>query len=101
MMTAMNIPEITISPLDFSKGMPDETLFKWRMKVCEEMTLDSYDHGDVFSSVEEALADAYAEFHNLSDERHLIPVHTEQEFKVTISQGLASAPASPPPLHLV
>jgi hypothetical protein len=85
MITALNIPEITISPIDLCSDRPEYT---WKMKAYEESLMDSYDHGDVFTSVEEALADAYAVYFDLSNGRHLVPARQEQEFKVTIRQDI-------------
>ena len=101
MMTAMRNPEITISPIDTCKGATEATLFTWTLKVNEDFTLDSYDHGDVFESVEEALSNACTEFYSLSGERHVIAANSEQEFKVTIRQGGVSQPVKPRQLHPV
>lgn len=93
MITALSIPEITISPTDLCGGMQGETLFTWQMRAYKESTLDSYDHGDVFDSVEEALANAYAEFNSLAEQHHLIPAKIEQKFKITIRQTTTVKPA--------
>lgn len=86
MITAVSIPEINILPSSIPTGVPDKSLYAWKMKVYEESVFDSEDHGDEFDSVEEALAHAYRVFQNLVDHRHLFPANTEQEFKVTIKK---------------
>jgi hypothetical protein len=89
--TALSIPEIVILPSDIPSDAPDRSLYTWKMKVYEESIFDSYDHGDHFGSVEEALAHAYSVFHNLVNHRHLFPSNKEQEFKITITQKPASS----------
>jgi hypothetical protein len=84
MTTALNVPEITILPSSIPTGVPDKSLYAWKMKVYEDSIFDSEDHGDEFDSVEEALAHAYSVFHNLVNHRHLFPANIEQEFRVTI-----------------
>jgi hypothetical protein len=84
MITALSVPEITILPSNVPTGVPDKSLYAWKMKVYEESIFDSEDHGDEFDSVAEALAHAYSVFHNLVDHRHLFPSNIEQEFRVTI-----------------
>jgi hypothetical protein len=90
MHTALNIPEIAIFPSDIFTGVPGKSFYAWKMKVYEESSFDSYDHGDLFYSVEEALAHACGVFQNLVNHRHLFPSNVEQEFKVTITKQDAS-----------
>jgi hypothetical protein len=84
MVTPVNIPEITILPSKVLTGEPDKFLYAWKMKLHEESTLDSEDHGDDFDSVQEALTHAYTVFQDLVNRRQLYPANEEQEFKVTI-----------------
>ena len=86
MKTALKIPEIAIFPSDITTSVPGKSLYTWKMKVYEESIFDSYDHGDLFYSVEEALAHACSVFQNLVNHRHLFPSNMEQEFKVTITK---------------
>jgi hypothetical protein len=92
MQTALRIPEIAIFPSDVPTSVPDRSLYAWKMKVYKESNFDSYDHGDLFYSVEEALAHAYSVFQNLVNHRHLYPSNPEQTFKVTITKQAASQP---------
>jgi hypothetical protein len=112
MQTALNIPEIAIFPSDITTSVPDKSLYTWKLKVYKESSFDSYDHGDLFYSVEEALAHAYSVFHNLVNHRHLFPSNLEQTFKVTITKQDACRPPAAAdvglprasetvPLHLV
>lgn len=87
MSISLNVPEITILPSEVPTGEPGKCLYAWRMKLHEESTLDSEDHGDDFESVVEALAHAYSVFEDLVNTRQLYPSNTEQEFKVTIRKG--------------
>jgi hypothetical protein len=90
MQTALNIPEIAIVPSDITTSVPNKRLYTWKLKVYKESSFDSYDHGDLFYSVEEALAHAYSVFQNLVNHRHLFPSNLEQTFKVTITKQDAS-----------
>ena len=92
MQTALRISEIAIFPSDVPASVPDKSLYTWKMKVYKESTFDSYDHGDLFYSVEEALAHAYSVFQNLVNHRHLFPSNLEQTFKVTITKQATSQP---------
>lgn len=87
MITPVNVPEITILPSEVPSGELGEFLYAWKMKLHEESTLDSEDHGDDFDSIQEALAHAYTVFEDLVNTRQLYPSNTEQEFKVTIRKG--------------
>lgn len=91
MNTPLRIPEIAILPSELSANAPDINLYAWKMKVYEESVFDSYDHGDLFDSVEEALAHACSVFQNLVNHRHLFPSNIEQEFKVTITKKTDSS----------
>jgi hypothetical protein len=84
MVTPVNIPEITILPSKVPTGEPDKFLYAWKMKLHEESTLDSEDHGDDFDTVQEALSHAYTVFQDLVNRRQLYPANDEQEFKVTV-----------------
>jgi hypothetical protein len=95
MITALSIPEIAIIPSNIPSDLPDKNFYTWKMKVYEESIFDSYDHGDQFGSVEEALAHAYSVFHNLVNHRHLFPSNIEQEFKITITQKAAASGTQP------
>jgi hypothetical protein len=112
MQTALSIPEIAVFPSDIPASVPDTSLYAWKMKVYKESSFDSYDHGDLFYSVEEALAHAYSVFQNLVNHRHLFPSNLEQKFHVTImKQAVSSQQAAldvnllkaskKAPLHLV
>ena len=87
MATPINVVEVTILPSDVPTGEPDKFLYAWKMKLHEESTLDSEDHGDDFDTVQEALAHAYTVFEDLVNRRKLYPASVEQEFKVTIITG--------------
>ena len=87
MITPVNVPEFTILPSEVPSGEPGKCLYAWKMKLHEESTLDSEDHGDDFDSVQEALAHAYTVFEDLVNTRQLYPSNVEQEFKVTIKKG--------------
>lgn len=87
MPTPISIPEITIVPSDVPSGEAGKCLYAWKMKLHEESTLDSEDHGDDFDSIQEALAHAYAVFEDLVSVRELYPNNEEQEFKVTVRKG--------------
>ena len=87
MSTPLNVPEITIEPSEVPSGKSGKCLYAWKMKLHEESTLDSEDHGDDFDSVPEALAHAYIVFEDLVNRRQLYPSNAEQEFKVTIKKG--------------
>ena len=87
MVTPVKIPEITILPSEVPTGVPGKHLYAWKMRLHEESTLDSEDHGDDFDSVAEALAHAYAVFQDLVTTRKLYPANAEQDFKVTIKSG--------------
>ena len=84
MVTPVKIPEIIISPSEVPTGEPGKFLYAWKMKLHEESTLDSEDHGDDFDSVQEAMAHALSVFEDLVTTRQLYPANIEQEFKVTI-----------------
>ena len=99
MMTVLSIPEIAVLPSDILTGVPNKIMYIWKMKLYEESIFDSYDHGDLFDSAEEALAHAYSVFDDLVLHRHLFPSNVEQEFKITITQK--AAPIERPPLELV
>ncbi len=101
MQTALSIPEIAIFPSDIPTSVPDRSLYTWKMKVYKESSFDSYDHGDLFYSVEEALTHAYGVFQNLVNHRHLFPSNLEQTFKVTITKQAASSPQVAPDSGLV
>ena len=87
MLTPVNIPEITVLPSEVPTEESDKCIFAWKMKLHEESTLDSEDHGDDFDSVQEALAHAYTVFEDLVNTRQLYPSNVEQEFKITIKKS--------------
>ena len=87
MATPINVAEITILPSNVPTGEPDKFLYAWKMKLHEESTLDSEDHGDEFDTVQEALAHAYTVFEDLVNRRQLYPANAEQQFKVSIITG--------------
>lgn len=87
MLTPISSPEITIQPSDVPSGEEGKCLYAWKMKLHEESTLDSEDHGDDFDTVGEALAHAYGVFLDLVDRRKSYPSRETQEFKVTIQKG--------------
>ena len=84
MITPVDVAEITILPSTVPTGEPDKFLYAWKMKLHEESTLDSEDHGDDFDTVQEALSHAYTVFQDLVNRRQLYPANDEQEFKVTV-----------------
>ena len=84
MSTPRKIPEIMILPSAVATGETGNALYAWRMRLDDESTLDSEDHGDDFGSVTEALAHAYDVFRDLVDIRKLYPNNTTQEFKLII-----------------
>lgn len=86
MPTPINIPEITVYASTVPTGEPEKSFYAWKMKLYEESTLDSEDHGDDFDSTLEALAHAFTVFEDLANRRQLYPANMEQEFKVTIKQ---------------
>ena len=96
MKTALSVPEIAIFPSDIITSVPGKSWYAWKMKVYEESIFDSYDHGDLFYTVEEALAHACSVFQNLVNHRHLFPSNIEQEFKVTITKQYASRALATP-----
>ncbi len=75
MITPVNVPEFTILPSEVPGGEPGKCLYAWKMKLHEESTLDSEDHGDDFDSVQEALAHAY---------RYLLPERQVLEGQLTL-----------------
>jgi len=87
MPTPLQVPEITISPSAVPTGEAGTCLYAWKMKLHEESTLDSEDHGDDFESVQEALAHAYGVFEDLVNTRQLYPSSNEQAFKLTVNKA--------------
>jgi hypothetical protein len=101
MKTALSVPEIAIFPSDIITNVSGKSWYAWKMKVYEESIFDSYDHGDLFYTVEEALAHACSVFQNLVNHRHLFPSNIEQEFKVTITKQYASRALAAPDAGLL
>jgi hypothetical protein len=87
MSTAVAIPEITIFPSDIPSGKEGKVLYSWKMKLHEEETLCSEDHGDEFDSVIEALDHAFSVFEDLVSRRHIYPSSDEQEFKLLVRRS--------------
>ncbi len=86
MSTPISTPEITIVPSDVPTGEPGKCLYAWKLKLHEESTLESEDHGDDFDSIQEALAHAYTVFEDLVSTRGLYPDNEEQAFQVTVKR---------------
>ena len=84
MATPIKVAELTILPSNLPTAEPGKFLYAWKMKLHEESTLDSEDHGDDFDTVQEALVHAYTVFEDLVNRRQFYPASAEQEFKVTI-----------------
>ena len=87
MSTVLAIPEITVFPSDIPSGEADKVLYSWKMKLHEEETLCSEDHGDEFDSIIEALDHAFSIFEDLVGRRHVYPSSNEQEFKLTVMRS--------------
>ncbi len=87
MATVLAIPEITVFPSDIPSGEADKSLYSWKMKLHEEETLCSEDHGDEFDSIIEALDHAFRIFEDLVGRRHVYPASNEQEFKLTVMRS--------------
>jgi hypothetical protein len=87
MSTALAVPEIAIFPSDIPSGKEGKVLYSWRMKLHEEETLCSEDHGDEFDTVLEALDHAFSVFEDLVGRRHVYPSHQEQEFRLRITKA--------------
>jgi hypothetical protein len=87
MATVLAIPEITVFPSDIPSGEADKSLYSWKMKLHEEETLCSEDHGDEFDSIIEALDHAFSIFEDLVGRRHVYPASNAQEFKLTVMRS--------------
>lgn len=86
MSTPLTIPEITVFPSDIPTGEEGKVWYAWAMKLYEEETLRSEDHGDEFYTVGEAMDHALGVFQDLVDRRHVFPSHREQEFRLTVKR---------------
>lgn len=81
------IPEITVFPSAIPTGEEDKVWYAWAMRLHEDETLQSEDHGDEFYSVGEALVHALSVFQDLVDRRRAYPAHREQEFRLTVKRA--------------
>ena len=86
MSTPVAIPEITVFPSDIPRGEEGTVWYAWTMKLHEEDTLRSEDHGDDFDTVREALDHAFSVFEDLVERRHVYPWHDQQEFRVAVKR---------------
>ena len=84
MSTALTVPEISIFPSDIPSGKDGQVLYAWKMKLHEQETLCSEDHGDEFDSVLEALDHAFSVFEDLVTRRRVYPANDEQEFRLKV-----------------
>ncbi len=87
MTTALAVPEISIFPSDIPSGKEGRSLYSWRMKLHEQETLCSEDHGDEFDSVLEALDHAFSVFEDLVNRRQIYPANDEQEFRLKVKKA--------------
>ena len=87
MSTPLSIPEIAVFPSDIPTGEEGKVWYSWAMKLHEEETLQSEDHGDEFYTVAEALNHALSVFQDLVERRHVFPSNREQEFKLKVKRA--------------
>ena len=87
MYTPLAVPEITVFPSAIPTGEEGVVWYAWSMKLHEEETLQSEDHGDDFYSIAEALEHALSVFQDLVDRRNAYPSNREQEFRLTVKRA--------------